>query len=231
VTRQLRLTLSGRRLTMPVRRDRRARRITIHIDVAIGGAKVVMPVSATISEAEAAVRKHESWVLDRLDALPARVAFADGALVPFRGELLRVVHCPEARGLADCVGDEIRVFGRSEHLARRLGDWLRHQARDAISPLALEKAAIVDRRVRRVSIRDQRSRWGSCSEAGSLTFNWRLILAPHSVLDYVVAHEIAHLVEMNHSPAFWRVVGTLTPHTKEARQWLRLNGQDLYRYG
>jgi len=110
-------------------------------------------------------------------------------------------------------------------------DWLKAEAKSIITPLCLEKAETIGKRVRRVMVRDQRSRWGSCGSNGHLSFNWRLILAPEAVLDYVVAHEVAHLVEMNHSPAFWEVVDELTPHLKIGRTWLNRRGQQLYRYG
>lgn len=228
---EIELTLHGRPLRMPLRRDRRARNITIHIDAAIGGARVVMPVSATVAEAERAVRRHARWVLDRIDALPPRIPFAQGAVIPFRGTPHRILHQPEGRGVVNHADGVLCVFGQREHLPRRLQDWLRREAGAAISPLALAKAGTVERAVRRVSIRDPRSRWGSCSAEGRLSFSWRLVLAPPMVLDYVVAHEVAHLVEMNHSPAFWQVVDRLTPHTREAKRWLRANGETLHSYG
>lgn len=225
------MTLHGRPLRMPLRRDRRARNITIHIDVTIGGARVVMPVSATVAEAERVVRRHARWVLERIDALPPHTPFEHGVEIPFRGAPHRVVHCPEGRGVVERGDGLLLVYGQREHLPRRLQDWLRREAGAAISPLALAKAGAVGRTVRRVGLRDPRSRWGSCSAEGRLNFSWRLVLAPPMVLDYVVAHEVAHLVEMNHSPAFWRVVDTLTPHTRDAKRWLRANGESLHAYG
>ena len=190
-----------------------------------------MPVNAALAEAEAAVREHAVWVLERIDRLPPQVAFQDGAIIPFRGADHRIVQHPYQRGVIDHADNLIHVYGHPEHMARRLRDWLKREARRAISPLALAMATQIERRVSQVSIRDQRSRWGSCSETGGLSFNWRLILAPETVLDYVVAHEVAHLVEMNHSPAFWRVVDRLTPHARPAKRWLNANGHGLYRYG
>ncbi len=230
-TTDLTLTLGGRDLTLPVKRDRRARRITIHVDAAIGGARVVMPVYVAMADAEAAVREHERWVLDRLDALPPRVPFADGAIIPFRGQDHRIRYVIGRRGVVTATAGSILAPGAAEHIPRRIADWLKREARRTISPLAHEKAARVDRRVRQISIRDQRSRWGSCASNGRLAFSWRLILAPEDVLDYVVAHEVAHLVEMNHSPDFWRVVDRLTPHARASKRWLNANGQALHRYG
>lgn len=230
-TREINVTLGGRDLTVPVKRDRRARRITIHVDAAIGGARVVMPVYVAMADAEAAIREHERWVLDRLDALPPRIPFADGSTIPVRGRDHRIRHVAGRRGVVTTDEGVILTPGDVEHLPRRIADWLKKEARRTISPLALEKAAMVDRRVRQISIRDQRSRWGSCAANGRLSFSWRLILAPEDVLDYVVAHEVAHLVEMNHSQDFWRVVDRLTPHARSSKRWLSVNGQGLHRYG
>ena len=231
MTRGLNLTLRGRVLSVPIRRDRRSRRITIHIDASLGGARIVMPLHVAIADAEAALREHQDWVLDRLDALQPRVAFVDGAVIPFRGVDHSLVHRCHERGVVERHDGEIHVFGKPEHVARRFADWLKREARNTISPRATDKAALAGQTVRRISIRDQRSRWGSCSDQAHLSFNWRLILAPDPVLDYVVAHEVAHLVEMNHSPDFWNVVDRLTPHAPTAKRWLNANGQGLYRYG
>jgi predicted metal-dependent hydrolase len=231
VTRELSVILGGNSITVPVRRDRRARQITIHIDASLGGAKIVMPVYTAMSEARAAVRKNEDWLLERLSKLPPRVPFVHNAVIPYNGIKHRIRHIPDRRGTVEQVENEIWVFGQPEHVSRRVTDWLKGEAKRTISPLCLEKAAAIRKRVRRVMVRDQRSRWGSCGSNGHLSFNWRLILAPESVLDYVVAHEVAHLVEMNHSPAFWEVVDELTPHAKTGRTWLNRRGQQLYRYG
>ncbi len=225
------VVLQGRALTVPLRRDRRARRITIHIDAAVGGARVTIPIGTSTAEAENALREHSDWLLRRLDALPARVPFAEGAIIPFRGVPHRIVHGGARRGTVERDDGELRVFGSPEHLARRLGDWLKAEARKAISPRAHEKAARIDRPIRRISIRNQRSRWGSCSADRRLSFNWRLILAPDPVLDYVVGHEVAHMVEMNHSKDFWRAVDRVTPHARFGRGWLATEGNGLYRYG
>jgi predicted metal-dependent hydrolase len=231
LTRELNVILGGNAVTLPVRRDRRARQITIHIDASLGGAKIVMPVYAALSDAKAAVRQNEDWLLDRLSKLPSRVAFAHGSVIPVGGIKHRIRHIPDRRGVVERVDNQIWVFGQPEHVARRVTDWLKAEAKRTISPLCLEKAAAIDKRVRRVMVRDQRSRWGSCGSNGHLSFNWRLILAPEQVLDYVVAHEVAHLEEMNHSPAFWETVAELTPHLKYGRDWLNRRGQHLYRYG
>ena len=144
----------------------------------------------------------------------------------------RIRHRPEARGTVWVEGVEIHVAGKAEHLPRRLRDWLLAEARRRITPLALAKAETVERRVKRVSVRDQRARWGSCGPDGSLSFSWRLVLAPPEVLDYLVAHEVAHLVHMNHGPRFWALAERLCAGPMGPPQaWLKANGEKLLQYG
>jgi predicted metal-dependent hydrolase len=123
------------------------------------------------------------------------------------------------------------VAGGFEHLDRRVHDFLKREARRDLQKAAERYADVLDVKVKRLSIRDQSSRWGSCTSSGSLSFSWRLILAPPFVLDYLAAHEVAHLVEMNHSPRFWKVVGRICNHVERAKRWLDAEGNDLHRYG
>jgi predicted metal-dependent hydrolase len=123
------------------------------------------------------------------------------------------------------------VAGGAEHIERRVHDYLKREVRRDLHKSAQYYAEALNVRVRRLSIRDQSSRWGSCTSAGSLSFSWRLILAPPYVLDYLAAHEVAHLVEMNHSPRFWKVVARVCGHVERAKTWLDTSGNDLHRYG
>lgn len=127
--------------------------------------------------------------------------------------------------------EDFCVAGGADFTERRVHDYLKREARKDLHKASLEYAEELGVRVKRVSIRDQSSRWGSCTSAGSLSFSWRLILAPPYVLDYLAAHEVAHLVEMNHSPRFWRVVARVCPSVERAKNWLDTYGNDLHRYG
>ena len=225
------LHVAGRDIEIPIRRSARARRIAIRVDQAIGGAELVLPSRASEAEGIAFLKERLDWLMARLDDLPGTVPFRPGADIPLRGVAHRVVHAPGARRGVWASEGCIFVSGRAEHLPRRLKDWLRREARTDIAPVAAEKALALGRRHGRISIRDQRSRWGSCSGAGDLSFNWRLVLAPPDILDYVVAHEVGHLAQPNHSPAFWAIVDRLTSHARTGRRWLRANGADLFRYG
>lgn len=225
------LTLGEQPVSIAVRRNKRARRIAIRIDPAKDLPELVLPARASEAEGLAFLRSRTRWLLDRLSALPPRMPFEDGAVLPLRGEPHRIAHDPAARRGVWAQDGRIVVSGRAEHLSRRLHDWLRREAKVAIAPRAHAKAALLDKTPARITIRDQKSRWGSCSSGGSLSFNWRLVLAPDPVLDYVVAHEVGHMAELNHSPAFWKTVDRLTPHAKGGRDWLRRNGDRLFRYG
>jgi hypothetical protein len=156
---------------------------------------------------------------------------ADGALLPYLGIDHRVRHRPGQLRLVDRADGEIRVGGSAEKLAARLTDWLRAEARAALGHASAGKAAAIGRAPPPVTVRDTATRWGSCSAAGRLSFSWRLILAPERVLDYVAAHEVAHLEEPNHSTRFWALVDRLTAASEEPRAWLRTHGAGLHRYG
>lgn len=232
---ELHLTLDGRPVTLRVRRSRRARRMRLVVEAARGGAVLVLPAGSGARDGRRFVAEHGDWLLRRLAELPQPVPFRDGALVPYRGVDHRVRHAAaDANGQSGVVwrnGGAIHVAGRDEHLARRLRDWFRREARDVLGPLAETKAAALGERPARVTVRDQRTRWGSCSAKGALSFNWRLVMAPDAAIDYVVAHEVAHLVELNHSPTFWNIVDRLTVHREEGRSWLKAHGDGLHRYG
>ncbi|MGY9106367.1 MAG: M48 family metallopeptidase [Alphaproteobacteria bacterium] len=214
-----------------IRRSPRARRISLKIDSHSGAAVLVLPRNVSESDGVRFAAKHQHWLKSKLLELPPPIPFEDGALIPLRGQDLRVIHQPHGHGIVKKCDRELLVFGQPEHLARRLKDWLKRQARRDISPLVTEKAAIIGQKPGLISVRDQKTRWGSCAANGNLSFNWRLILAPSFVLEYVVAHEVAHLAEHNHSKAFWRKVGELTMFTNQGRAWLRHEGTRLHRYG
>jgi len=191
---------------------------------------VTVPSGVRVDDAITFVRGRTDWIADRLDSVPAPIAFADGAEVPVLGVAHRVRHEAGARVVSRQDG-EITVGGRAEHLPRRLRDWFRREARREIAPRVAAKAAQLGRKPGRITVRDTRSRWGSCSAAGNLSFCWRLVMAPEAVLDYVVAHEVAHLAERGHGLAFWRVVEGLTDDVATAKAWLRREGPGLHRYG
>ncbi len=215
-----------------IRVSARARRISLRV-LAVGrGVELVLPRGVSAEAGLKVLAGNRGWVAGRLAAQPQAVPFVDGAIVPLRGIPHRICHETDSAAPAVAVGDgEIRVKGDPAHLGRRVRDHLIALARSELSARARDCAARIGRKVGRVGVRDPNSRWGSCSSKGDLSFSWRLVLAPDAVIDYVVAHEVAHLVEMNHSPRFWRLVETLAPDSARPRAWLRRHRLLLLAYG
>ena len=195
---------------------------------------VVAPSARSLDRALDFARKEKDWIAGRLADVPEPVMLELGSYVMFRG--FEYAIRPGERGEApvwidrDAMRPTIRVAGRAEHASRRLLDWLKREARKRIDERVADYAAQLGVRPKRITIRDTSSRWGSCSSARSLSFSWRLVLAPPSVLDYVVAHEVAHLRELNHRPRFWRLVESIVPDIEKNQAWLSANGAVLHRY-
>jgi hypothetical protein len=219
-----------------IRRHRQARRYTLRVHAASRDVVLTMPPRGSLREARAFANRHGGWIATRLRRLPEAAPFADGTIVPLRGIDHRIVHRPGMRGTVWCeTGDGggrlLCVAGEAPHIQRRVGDYLQREARRELEAATRRAAEQLGVAIRRVTVRDQSSRWGSCSTTGVLSYSWRLILAPSHVLDYLAIHEVAHLVEMNHSPRFWRLVHRLCPDCARAKAWLDANGNDLHRYG
>ena len=233
------LDLGGRAVRVRLRRSRRARRIGLIVDVRLGGVEIVVPMRASRAEALTFARAKAAWIHARLDALPRRIPFAEGAAVPVLGvpHTIRLGRqhdlfaALDPRAGVEVRGRKLVVGGTPDETARQVGGWLRARAEDEIGARVRDAGVRIGRRAARITLRDPRSRWGSCSARGALSFSWRLILAPEPVLDYVVAHEVAHLAEMNHGPRFWALVRSLIGDVDPARAWLRANGEGLHAYG
>lgn len=225
------IDIAGRRVAVTIRRSALASRMSLRLDAMTDSVVLVMPPGVPERDGLRFAAAHHDWIARRLSALPPRIPFAPGTEVPVLGEPHVIEPRPEARRGVWAEDGRLHVSGRPEHLPRRVLDWLKHRAGEEVSALAFPMAAAVERRIAGVVVRDQRSRWGSCTADGRLAFSWRLVLAPPPVLTYVVAHEVAHLVELNHSPAFWRVARRLMPDMAAPRHWLKLHGATLHRYG
>ncbi len=226
------LKIDGRAVEVTMRLNPRARRLIVKVHPSTGEVTVVAPSQRALDRALDFARGETPWIARQLARVPKPIALRPGAVIPFRGREHEIVK-GEGRGPAvhDPKEHVIRVGGAEEHAPRRLGDFLKREARKLLETRTREYAARIDARVKRVTVRDTSSRWGSCSTAKCISYSWRLILAPEFVLDYVVAHEVAHLREMNHSPRFWRVVKSLAPDIESPQAWLRKNGAGLHRYG
>jgi predicted metal-dependent hydrolase len=219
-----------------LRRHRQARRYTLRIQAATREVVLTMPPRGNLKEAREFAQKHGGWIATRLDRLPEAAPFAPGTVLPLRGLAHRIVHRRGVRGtvwteLGDDGARLLCVAGDREHVKRRVADFLKREAKRDLEIAVERYAERLGATYRRISIRDQSSRWGSCSTTGVVSFSWRLILAPRYVLDYLAAHEVAHLLEMNHSRRFWRLLERLCPDMRRAKVWLDVHGTDLHRYG
>lgn len=229
-----RLTVAGRCFPFQVKRDTRARRMLLRVMPRDGAVVLVLPARASLRSGQQFVTEQADWILARQDERPMIQQWEDGATLPLYGAPHIIRHRPDARGGVWVEGREIHVSGRVEHLPRRLRDWLKRRAREEFSAAARDMAIGLGVVVKRVTVRDTQSRWGSCSSHGNLSFSWRLILAPAAVARYLVAHEVAHLRHMDHSVAFWRLCAQLLGSETElraARTWLRRHGAALHLHG
>jgi predicted metal-dependent hydrolase len=229
---QLSIVHADSELPVTFLRSARARRVSLRVDSARRRIVLTAPLRLSRAMAVGFAEAQAGWIAARLKRLPAHRPFLDGAEVPLFGVAHCIRHRPDARGTVWLEAQEIHIAGRAEHLPRRLRDWLMAELRRRLVPLVHAKAERVQRPVKKIGLRDGRSRWGSCGPGGSLSFSWRLVFAPPEVLDYLVAHEVAHLVHMNHSARFWAQARALCDGPMEPPQaWLKKNGEMLLQYG
>lgn len=229
---QLTIAHAGETLSVTFVRNARARRASLRVDPANRRIVLTAPLRMARGTAVGFAETQAGWIAARLERLPARRPFVDGAEIPLFGVPHRLRHQPDLRGTVWRDGSEIHVAGRPEHLSRRVKDWLVGELKKELVPKVHAKAARADRQVKRISVRDTRSRWGSCGPDAALSFSWRLVFAPPEVLDYLAAHETAHLVHLNHGPRFWALARALCDGPIEGPQaWLKRNGETLLQYG
>lgn len=215
-------------IPLVLRRSSRARRISLRISQLDGRVTLTLPKRVPATEALDFARSKESWIRKHLAARGADVPVALGAEIPLGGTVLRVV--AGHKRSVQIGAEEIAVPGAADRVPARLAAYLKQVARDRLAGACDDYAHRLGRSYTRITLRDTRSRWGSCTSDGALMFSWRLIMMPPAVLDYVAAHEVAHLAQMNHSPAFWEEVTRIYGPYKEPRTWLRQHGSDLHRY-
>ena len=225
-----RIVIDAEPVTVSVRVNARARAYRLAVS-ARGEAVLTVPRAGRWAEAEAFLERNRGWLAARLAKIASPYAIAPGGTIPLRGVPHGLVSLETLRGLVAVVegetGPALHVPGGLEHMRRRLVDWLKAEARRDLEASSARHAATLGVSVAAITLRDQSTRWGSCSSARSLNFNWRLVLAPGFVLDYVAAHEVAHIVEMNHKPVFWRTVARTLPDYERGKAWLKANGAAL----
>jgi predicted metal-dependent hydrolase len=230
----------GETFRVTLKRTTAARRFTLRVRAPSGDIILTMPARASLSDAKSFAESHAAWIGTRLARLPRRVSFEPGETVPLRGVMHKITPRRVARGtvwveLPSATDPRegaplLCVNAEPCFVPRRVRDFLVAEARRDLESAVARYARALGARPRKLTLRDTRSRWGSCSSAGSLSFSWRLVMAPSFVLDYLAAHEVAHLLHMNHSAAFWSAVAGACPDSARAEAWLEAHGASLHRF-
>jgi len=219
-------------LPLTVVENPRARRLTLRIEAGGRGLRVTVPPGISPDQIQRFVARQQQWLEGRIALIPDQSVLKAGMSVPLRGVAHRIVAREGLRGLTRATRQEgepvLEVHGDPAHFGRRIADFLKSEARADLTALVKRHAKTLGVRPGRITLRDTVSRWGSCAASGNLSFSWRIVMAPPAVIDYLAAHEVAHLVHMNHGAAFWETCRSLNPRTDECRAWLRRNGGALH---
>lgn len=226
------LDVAGRLMPLTIKQHDRATRITLRIEPGGRALKMTIPKGLAAREVNAFLDRHQGWLLTKLAKFSTEASLTDGSAILIRGVSHRIQHTGNLRGLTEVgVSDGkpvLLVSGMPEHTGRRISTFLKKEARADLERLATMHARSLKAPIKSISMKDTRSRWGSCSAEGNLSFSWRIVMAPPSVIDYLAAHEVAHLKEMNHGPHFWSLCKKLCPHMEEAKSWLKRHGSQLH---
>ena len=226
------LDVGDRAMPLTIRENRRATRITLRIEPGGRALNLTVPAGLLKREIDDFLDRHQGWLLTKLAKFSADNAIRPGGHIAFRGVPHRIEHTGTLRGLTEAVlidGEPVlRVSGLEDHMGRRLSAFFKKEARKDLEVLVARHAAAIRKPIKSVSMKDTRSRWGSCSWDGNLSFSWRIVMAPPLIIDYLAAHEVAHLKEMNHGPKFWALCRELCPRMEEARKWLKQHGSQLH---
>jgi predicted metal-dependent hydrolase len=227
------IMLEGRAIALAIRRLQHARRITLRLSAARDGIILTLPKRTPVAQGMDFFHSKRAWILEHV-ASDSGVSIRDGAIIPILGTDCIIRH-RQGRGVT-CLesrpeGNLLYIYGEPAFTQRRVCDFLKKHMLAHCTRRAKALATMIGKTVSGVRLRDMRACWGTCSAKGVLSFNWRLVFAPADVLDYLIAHEVAHLAEMNHSARFWKTVAILCPHAQTSRRWLRKEGHLLHRYG
>ena len=218
-------------IKVEIKYNSRAKHNILRLDPRTDALIITLPKVLSPSKIRGLVKKNANWILEKISLLPPKTPFIDGQNFNLMGKNVIICHDPGNLVGVKLINGTLMVSGKAEHVSRRIKDWLKKYAHNTLTHKVRIMATTLDASFGRISIRDNRSSWGSCSSQGNIVFSWRLIMAPEPVVNYVVAHEVAHLVYLNHSKDFWNTVGSLDANYQESKNWLRINGDFLQRVG
>ncbi|SFB54546.1 hypothetical protein SAMN03159496_04941 [Rhizobium sp. NFR07] len=226
------LNVGDRAMPLTIKENSRATRITLRIEPGGRALNLTVPIGLKKYEIDDFLARHEGWLSAKLSKFSTENPIRPGGEISIRGVIHHIEHTGSLRGITEAIVVDgrpvLKVSGLEGHIGRRISTFLKKEARRDLETLARRHAASVRKPITSVSMKDTRSRWGSCSWDGNLSFSWRIVMAPPLVIDYLAAHEVAHLKEMNHGPKFWALCKQLCPRMEEARRWLKLHGSQLH---
>lgn len=214
-----------------LRRHPRAKNLKLRFEARSRSALLTLPPGISDRKAVQFANNHHDWLKGQYEKSPEATPLIAGETIPFQGQAVKIIHAPNKAAAIHMSEGQLIVGGTEAGFETRLQNWLIKQARSALNEAVEKFSPLLEHRPHKIMVRDTRSRWGSCSTRKTLSFSWRLIMASPDILHYVVAHEMAHLVEMNHSPAFWKIVEKLYPDWKRSRRWLKSEGNRLMLVG
>ena len=217
-----------------VKRSKRARRLALRLDPVERVINLVVPQRMPLEQAYFFAMEHEKWVRETLDKLPEPIPFTHGTVLPVFGDTITLditIDDSLKRTRVKQVDDILQIKTYQSDPTNRITTHLKKIARTGLADMASDKADQIGKTISHVTVRDTKSRWGSCSQEGSISFSWRLIFAPYTAIDYVVAHEVAHMIHMDHSKDFWSVCEKLSSDYKQGKQWMKKHSNELMRYG
>lgn len=214
-----------------IRTSSRARRLSLRVTPYPLQAELVIPYGYNRAKALAFMASKQSWIMERAGSFLPHVPLIPGTLIPVLGIETTILHTHSMRGISRWENSNLYISGLPEHCEERVERILKKILHSEVQRQVEYYARLLGCNYNKISLRQTSSRWGSCSSTGNLSFCWKLVFAPLPILHYVIAHEVAHLRELNHSPRFWQLVSTLCPDFAQQRVWLKENGLVLHRYG
>lgn len=217
-----------------VKRNTRARRMALRFDPKDRTFHLVLPPGTSLRRAHRFAEEHDKWMRENLRSLPKPIQFRDGVVIPVFGRDRRIDITYDATLKSTSIelkSNRIKVFTNQKDPQVRIQRFLKNLALQELEALSRQKARRIREPLNNVSVRDTKSRWGSCNSDGNISYSWRLIFAPYEALDYVVAHEVAHLRHLDHSENFWKLCRRLSDDYFEGHYWMYNHGSELMRYG
>lgn len=218
---------------LDVRISPRAKRLTLRLDTTKRRVCLVIPKRASLKNAYIFALNHRDWINQKVNEIPDGIHFIDGAIIPILGKDRRIIIEKITTRITDIslTEDTLHIKTRLDDIEPRIARYLKNLAAEEFLKIAQEKAGRIDKRVTNLTVRDMKTRWGSCSTDGRMALSWRLMFAPFEAYEYVIAHEVAHLVHPNHGPRFWKLCEELSSDFSTGHTWMKINGGELMRFG